>query len=142
ISGTPASSVVADEIYRFVPQAADIDGDPLSFTIRNRPAWATFDASSGKLEGVPPSSSAGTYRDIVIAVSDGLATATMPPFEITVRLRSVNSAPSISGTPPATVAAGTEYAFTPTATDIDGNQLTFTLENGPAWASFNPSTGQ
>ncbi|HEX6994426.1 MAG TPA: putative Ig domain-containing protein [Gammaproteobacteria bacterium] len=141
ISGSPAESVLAGDRYRFVPQASDPDGDPLSFTIRNRPVWATFDPQSGTLEGTPPAASAGTFRDIVIAVSDGQATATLPPFAITVRLPTVNTPPTISGTPPGTVAAGTAYSFTPTADDIDGDTLTFTLQNGPGWATFDASTG-
>jgi len=142
ISGSPAPAVLAGETYKFVPQAADADGDPLSFTIRNRPVWATFDRNTGTLEGTPPAASAGTFRDIVIGVSDGKATTTLPPFMITVRLPSVNTPPTISGTPPATVAAGTQYSFTPTADDIDGDALTFTLEKGPKWSSFDASIGR
>lgn len=142
ISGTPAATVVAGETYRFVPLASDPDGESLSFTIGNRPPWAAFDAESGKLEGVPPTASAGTYRDVVIAVSDGRATTTLPPFEITVRLPNVNAPPTISGEPAETVAAATEYSFTPTASDVDGDILTFAVENGPSWASFDASTGE
>lgn len=142
ISGSPPASVLAGETYRFVPQAEDPDGDPLIFTIRNRPAWARFDPRTGTLEGTPPPASAGTFRDIVIAVSDGASTVTLPPFQIVVRLAGVNTPPTISGTPPATVAAGTEYSFTPTADDVDGDILTFSLQNGPVWSRFDPSTGQ
>ena len=141
ISGTPPISVLAGELYRFVPQAADPEGDPLTFTISNRPAWASFDPKTGTLEGTPPPASAGTFRDIVIAVSDGSATVTLPPFEITVVLPGENTPPTISGTPPTTVAAGTAYSFTPNADDIDGDTLTFSLQNGPKWSQFDSSTG-
>lgn len=142
IAGTPAPSVLAGETYRFVPQASDADGDSLSFTIRNRPPWASFDPQTGALEGVPPQASAGTYRDVVIAVTDGRATTTLPPFQIVVRLATVNTPPTISGDPPGTVAAGTEYAFMPTASDLDGDTLIFSVENAPSWASFDASTGE
>lgn len=52
-----------------------------------------------------------------------------------------NRAPTISGTPPTQVAAGTTYSFTPTATDADGDQLSFTATGLPLWATLSPSTG-
>jgi len=53
-----------------------------------------------------------------------------------------NSAPRITGTPLTTVLQGAAYAFTPSATDADGNALTFSVANLPGWATFNPSTGR
>lgn len=52
-----------------------------------------------------------------------------------------NTAPTISGTPPAAVEVGEEYSFTPTAIDAEGDTLGFSIENRPQWASFDPATG-
>lgn len=52
-----------------------------------------------------------------------------------------NHAPSISGSPRATIQGGTAYAFVPTASDADGNSLTFQISNRPPWASFDSTTG-
>jgi Putative Ig domain len=49
---------------------------------------------------------------------------------------------TISGTPMTAVTVGTNYSFTPTASDSDGGKLTFAIQNAPAWATFNTSTGQ
>jgi hypothetical protein len=40
------------------------------------------------------------------------------------------------------VVAGSAYAFTPTASDPDGQTLTFSVMGAPAWASFNSATGR
>ena len=53
-----------------------------------------------------------------------------------------NQAPTISGTPPGSVVQGTAYAFTPAASDPDGNTLSFSVANLPTWASFNATTGR
>ncbi|MEM8983830.1 MAG: putative Ig domain-containing protein, partial [Pseudomonadota bacterium] len=53
-----------------------------------------------------------------------------------------NTAPVINGTPADTTNAGRPYTFTPTATDADGDTLTFSIENQPPWASFDATTGQ
>src|SRR6185503_291995 len=139
ISGTPAPSVVVGNQYSFAPAATDPDGTPLTFKIENRPAWASFDLGTGRLQGTPLPADAGTFADIDIEVTDGVTTAALPPFSIVVIVP--NSAPAISGQPPASVEAGRPYAFTPTASDADGNPLTFSVGNAPPWASIDPTTG-
>jgi hypothetical protein len=44
--------------------------------------------------------------------------------------------------PVTSVVAGMTYTFTPTASDPDGDTLSFSIANMPPWASFNSSTGQ
>ena len=53
-----------------------------------------------------------------------------------------NTAPQISGKPATSVGQGQSYAFTPTATDADGDALTFSISGQPSWANFNSSTGR
>lgn len=53
-----------------------------------------------------------------------------------------NGAPTISGTPGSTVVAGQAYSFQPSATDANGDQLTFTVANLPSWATFSATTGR
>ena len=139
ISGTPATSATTDQTYSFTPTASDLDGDALAFSITNRPTWASFSSSTGRLSGTPTSSSAGEYIEISISVSDGQASAALAPFSIDVN--QINRPPTISGSPPTSAREGQAYAFTPGAYDADGNALTFSVTNRPAWASFNAATG-
>jgi hypothetical protein len=53
-----------------------------------------------------------------------------------------NRAPLISGTPATSVEEGSDYSFTPTADDADGDSLSFSVENLPYWATFNSGTGR
>jgi hypothetical protein len=140
IWGIPATTVNAREAYRFRPSASDADGQPLLFAVERLPAWASFDTATGTLSGTPAFSQAGTYSGIVISASDGQASTALAQFSITVT--AVNTTPNISGTPPTSATAGEAYSFTPTATDPDGQTLTFSISNRPAWASFNSGTGR
>ncbi len=140
IQGTPTSAVVAGSNYSFSPSAADPDGDTLSFSISNQPSWASFDSTTGQLSGTPSASDVGFYSNILISVSDGEFTASLAAFSINVTMS--NSAPSISGTPSSAINVGIAYAFTPTATDPDGDNLTFSVFALPPWASFNASNGR
>ncbi|MBT3053985.1 MAG: putative Ig domain-containing protein [Candidatus Thiodiazotropha sp. (ex Codakia orbicularis)] len=139
ISGTPQTQVAEGQTYRFTPSANDADGDTLTFSIANRPSWANFNTSTGQLSGTPDQNAAGTTNNIVISCSDGSASASLDAFSITVD--DSNQAPTISGTPDTRVAEGAGYRFAPQAHDADGDSLTFSIDNRPDWASFNPSTG-
>ena len=140
IGGTPAASVVAGNSYEFLPQVSDPDGQTLTFSISGKPAWASFSTSTGRLSGTPTSVQVGSYSGIVISVSDGTASASLPSFAINVV--AANQSPVISGTPATSVTAGLAYSFTPTASDPDGQTLTFSISGKPAWASFSTSTGR
>jgi hypothetical protein len=139
ISGTPSTTATVGTQYAFSPAASDANGDDLTFSIANRPGWATFTASTGRLQGTP--TAAGTFGNIVISVSDGQASRSLPAFAIAVA-PPPNVAPTISGTPATTVMQDTQYSFQPTAADPDGDPLTFSIVNAPGWASFTPSTGR
>jgi hypothetical protein len=140
ISGTPATSVAAGSTYSFRPTASDADGHTLGFSIQNRPAWATFSTSTGQLSGTPTTANIGTFSNIVISVSDGRVSTALPAFAVAVR--ATNVAPTISGTPAASAVTGSAYNFTPTAADGNGDALTFSIQNRPAWATFDASTGR
>jgi hypothetical protein len=141
ISGTPPASVAAGTAYSYTPTATDPDGNTLTFSIQNRPSWATFSTTNGRLTGTPTTSQLGSYSNIAISVSDGTAATALAPFTITVT-QAANRPPVISGTPPTSVTVGQAYTFTPTASDPDGNPLTFTVANAPSWASFDSATGR
>jgi hypothetical protein len=53
-----------------------------------------------------------------------------------------NTAPTITGSPSTTAVVGQAYSFQPTATDADGDTLTFSVAGLPGWASFNQGTGR
>jgi hypothetical protein len=81
ISGSPALNVAADANYAFTPIANDTDGDNLFFTIDNKPSWLQFSSATGALSG---KAVAGVYPGIVITVTDGKASTSLPAFTITV----------------------------------------------------------
>ena len=231
IGGTPATEISEGNSYGFTPVASDPEGDSLIFSIANKPAWATFDSTTGSLSGTPQVGSAGSYGNILISVSDGALSDALPAFAIvvnpiivygaptllsaevsasnvvlawiqensvpeggydifidgvdtgalyrttttsqaiggldltqahcfTVEARYTNTgeffpsnqlcseaqlppnqAPSISGNPTTVISEGDSYSFTPVASDPEGDSLTFSIANKPAWATFDSGTG-
>ena len=140
ISGSPPTRATVGQSYSFTPTVSDPAGRALSFTIVNKPSWATFSASTGRLSGTPVATSIGTYPDVDIRVTDGVSSASLE-FSLTVAASAADK-PVISGSPPTSVAVGQSYSFTPTVSNPLKVALTFAIVNKPAWATFSSQTGK
>ena len=53
-----------------------------------------------------------------------------------------NGKPTIQGAPPTAIRVGEAYDFSPSASDPDGDALSFRIANKPGWASFDAATGR
>lgn len=113
ISGSPATQVVAGQAYSFSPTAADPEGATLTFSISNKPAWATFSSSTGSLTGTPAAGNVGTTSGIVISVTDGSNSTSLAAFSIAV---------SASTTPPPASGSAT-LTWQPPTERTDGSTL-------------------
>ncbi|WP_049722236.1 Ig-like domain-containing protein [Gilvimarinus polysaccharolyticus] len=139
LSGSPTTNVQAGNSFSFTPSTIDPDGDTLSYSISNKPTWASFNTSTGQLSGTPNNGDTGSYTNIGISVSDGLAGAALTPFNLVVSAG--NKAPVISGTAPTQVMVGELYRFVVSATDADGDTLTFSISGAPSWLLLDSATG-
>ncbi|MDR6965912.1 hypothetical protein J2X29_003892 [Shewanella putrefaciens] len=140
ISGTPALSINQDTPYSFIPTATDTAGDTLTFSITNKPTWATFEPATGALTGTPTNADIGITNGIVISVSDGTLSASLPAFSITVV--NVNDAPSISSVAITTATQDVAYSYTFVASDADtGDVISLSAVTKPSWLSFNAASG-
>jgi hypothetical protein len=84
ISGSPATAVTVGELWSLTPTASDPDGDTLTFSVDNAPAWMSLDSSTGLLEGTPTAAHVDVYDDIAITASDGSLSASLGPFSVEV----------------------------------------------------------
>ena len=108
ISGTPAAAVGVGATYTFSPAATSAAGSPLMFSVQNQPAWTSFDASTGQLTGSPGAADVGTYSNILIAVTAGTSSASLPKFNISVIAEGAgNGTVVLSWMPPTTNSDGT-----------------------------------
>ena len=155
-SNGPATTVQVGDRYRFKPRVSGFRNSRLRFEVRRKPAWARFDEDTGVLRGSPKSRDVGTYANIIVRATDGRKTSRIGPFSIEVIAEDGsdgtpdpggdpppgNSAPTISGTPPSAVLEGSSFEFTPTASDSDGDTLSFSVDGQPAWANFDRNSGR
>lgn len=97
ISGTPDTALVVGSPWSFQPTVNDPNGPKLTFTVQGQPAWASFDASTGRLAGTPMT--AGAYGPVTITASDGSQHTSLAPFTLQVADYTYGSA-TVSWTPP------------------------------------------
>lgn len=122
ISGTPATSVLAGSTYSFLPTTSG-GGSTKTYSVANKPAWASFSVSTGKLSGAPGSASVGTYANVTISVSDGTSKSSLAPFGINVNAPASTTTTTTTTTPvPATTGSAT-LAWTAPSQNTDGSTL-------------------
>jgi hypothetical protein len=125
IYGTPKTTATATRWWAFQPWATDTDHRAVTYTIRNKPYWASFNPRYGHLYGVPSAANIGTYSNIVITASDGVSSASLPAFSLTVSALGSNSGTGTGGTtpPPPTTGSATVNWVPPTQ-NTNGSSLT------------------
>lgn len=106
ISGTPPTAAKVNQPYAFQPTAVDPDGDKVTFSVSNKPAWASFDTTTGKLAGTPSSSSTGKFSGVTIVASDGTNNSRLGPFDIVVASTAATGSATLSWQPPTENADG------------------------------------
>ena len=142
ISGTPATAVASGQAYQFQPTVMTADRAPYTFSVNNKPRWATLNAGTGELAGTPTATDVGVYPGVIVTVSSSTHSAMLPAFSIEVHpAGGTGTTPTISGTPATSIGAGMPYTFNPVANDGDGEHLSFSIQNKPIWLSFDATTG-
>jgi hypothetical protein len=142
ISSTAVTSIESGIAYSYSLVANDADGDTLTMSAENLPAWLTFDSATGILSGTPGDEDAGDTA-ITITVSDGTDEITQSfTVSVTVPLPA-NNAAVITSTALTTATVGEVYSYTLEATDVDSDTLTMstTIPGALSWLTFDDTTG-
>ncbi|HEY6193854.1 MAG TPA: putative Ig domain-containing protein, partial [Candidatus Eisenbacteria bacterium] len=144
LAGVPATATIPEmAAYTFTATATDADlpAQTRTFSLKDSPAGAAIDASTGVFTWTPTEAQGpGTYP-FKVRVTDGIDTT---EAAITLTVTEVNAAPGLAGVPgTATIPELAAYAFTATATDSDtpAQTLAFSLKDAPTGASIDATTG-
>jgi hypothetical protein len=131
LTGTPATSVTVGQSYAFQPTVS-ASTSKVTFQIQGKPAWATFNASTGALTGTPAVANEGTSAGISITATNGSSSASIGPFAIVVKAAApagpATGSATLSWTPPTENTNGTPV------TDLAGYHIYYGTTEG-AWTS-------
>jgi uncharacterized repeat protein (TIGR01451 family) len=144
VNQAPVLSPVSDQTLTLgdtlsiTVSATDADGDNLSFSLPQPLSGATIDATSGELTWTPGTT--GTFNQSIKVTDDGF-----PPLSdeetLSITVNPVNQAPVLANIGNQTITKGNTLNFTASATDPEGNNLTFSLDNAPTGASIDANSG-
>ena len=122
---------------RFTAAATDVDGDTLTYTLTGADAALfTIDAATGVVSFIdapdfetPGDADGENVYDVTVTASDGELSATQ---DVTITVTDVNEAPVITSAATVSVEENGTAAFSATATDVDGDTLSYTLTGADA----------
>jgi len=128
ISSTPTGRVTAGQTYTYNISTYEPDGETVTLTLNKKPA--TMILKDGQVRWETTAADIGAY-EIELEASDprgGYATQT---WTLEVIPATSNRAPIINSTPGMAGTAGKTYTYQVSASDPDGDPLTYTLEDAP-----------
>ncbi|MBT8401662.1 MAG: tandem-95 repeat protein, partial [Rhodothermia bacterium] len=134
-TSSPVTAATQDVAYAYNATTSDPDGDAVTITAVTKPAWLAFadnDDGTATLSGTPSNSDVGVHA-VTLRVSDGSLTEDQS-FSITVS--DVNEAPAFTSSPVTAAVQDSPYSYTITASDPDGNALSFSAPTLPAWLTL------
>ncbi len=127
-------TVSENALLTFTLSATDADGDTITYSATGLPTGATL--SGRTFTWTPGYTQAGTY-DLTFVAGDG----TDQDSEIaTVTVNNVNRAPVLAAIDNQSINEGSLLSFSLSATDADGDGVTYTASSLPAGSAFAGST--
>ena len=137
ISSTAITTATQDIPYSYHLTYSEIGGKTITLSAPVKPAWLTFNTTTGLLSGTPRNADVGN-NNVTLRVSDGTINVDQV---FVINVINVNDLPIISTTPATSVNEDVLYTYTITATDADaGSSLTYSAPTLPSWMTFNATT--
>lgn len=135
ITSSANTSAKEGSSYSYSVDAEDSNGHSLNYSKTSGPSWLSF--SGNTLSGTPGYGASGSYN-VDIRVSDGYGGTDTQSY--TLNVSNTNRSPSINSNPPTSATEGNSYSYSIDASDPDGQDLTYSLDEGPGWLSLSGNT--
>ena len=136
----------SDPNYNYQVEAVDPDQDPLAYALIESPVGMKIDEASGLVSWGPGGNDVGIH-DVKIEVTDGRGGVAVQAYELRVLPDEVNQAPIIVSDPVESLFIpnsefDTPYEYNVVAIDDDGDQLNWSLVDGPDGMLVDPTSGK
>jgi len=147
IVSTPVTAATLNQLYRYDVRATDPESQVITYSLATAPTGMRIDAATGTILWVPTTMPTAPVNVRVLAVDERLGQAEQT---FTIRVyQTPNRAPNISSAPDQTIELGENWQYTVTASDADGDALTYLWTQAPngvvangATASWTPTAAQ
>ena len=122
----PNSVAFAEGLYQATAEATDADGDSLRYALATAPEGMVVGPRDGLLQWIPERFQVSGTHDVSLIVNDGRGGIDTLDFEIDVV--GVNRPPRLDSDPITSADTNETYTYDILATDPDGHELTYTLD--------------
>lgn len=129
VTSRPGTRAYAGEAYLYAVRADDPDGDQLTFTLLAPPTGMNIDSRTGVVRWTPQATQAGLHG-ITVQVDDGNGNVAQQVFTLEVSAQPSNNPPVFTSQPRLVTTAGQLYAYDVTASDPEGQAVTFSFLPG------------
>ena len=138
IVSTAVTAATVNQVYRYDVRATDPEGQQIRYSLATAPSGMQIDARTGTILWQPDTAPATPVAVKVVATDERNARAEQP-FTIKV-YATPNNAPAITSVPTLSMTLGQSYEYAASATDPDGDALSFVWNRLPAGASTGPDS--
>ncbi|MEQ3634440.1 Ig-like domain-containing protein [Thalassolituus sp.] len=118
--------------------ATDADGDSLAWSV-NAAALHGIVTMNGSQFSYAPNIDFNGSDSFIVQVTDGVASATNT---VTVNVAAVNDAPMVTSTAVTTAIENQVYAYNVTASDVEGDVISYSLTTSPSGMAIDSTTGE
>jgi RHS repeat-associated protein len=126
----PTRQAVVGRPWQYRASGIDAENDALTFSLDSGPAGLTI-TPQGIVNWTPAGNQLGS-QTVQIKVSDGRGGEAIQLFTLNVVTSAPNTNPVITGTPRTSVRVGDQYLAQLSASDADGDPLTYSLPTSPS----------
>ncbi|MBN1958029.1 MAG: tandem-95 repeat protein [Desulfuromonadales bacterium] len=131
-----SQSMTEWDSFNLVVSGSDPDNDALTYSATGLPEGAVFTPSTRSFSWIPDINQAGIYQ-VVFSVTDGLLSATET---VTMTVLNANEAPVLAPVGSQSVSEGELLSFALSATDVNGDPLSYNATELPSGAAFDNAT--
>ncbi len=141
INNQAPTNAIVNQAYSHQVDAADPDGDALTYTLENAPDSMSI-SDSGLITWIPGHLNVGQVN-FEIVIEDSNNTGALQEVSIEVVSLTPNQAPIVTSVPPIYALEGQAFAYDIEAYDPDaGDRITFSdIDGSYTWARVNRDTG-
>ena len=140
INTSAPSSVTAANPYRYTVHAIDADQDTVRYRLLSAPPTMSIDPEFGSILWETTAAEIGAHV-VVVEADDQHGGRTTQVFPVHVQPPANNRPPRFTTAANVDANIGTAYQYASSALDEDGDQLTYSVIQGPAGLTINASTG-
>ncbi|HSH96152.1 MAG TPA: putative Ig domain-containing protein, partial [Roseimicrobium sp.] len=141
-SSTPVVNAYFGSPYLYLGQATDPEGAAITYSLISGPAGMAIDPATGRVTWTPPATgTADASYGVALRAADTLQATTDQAFTLTVHVAPPNRPPLITAQPSVDAVVGKPYASRVSASDPDGDTLTYAVESAPVGFAIDASTG-